>query len=311
MLQSAIYIGDVFHRRFDPCEHTLSYRTFFMLLTLDELPALKNISALFAWNRRAWFSFHDTDHGLPENVERQNSKTDLKDQLAALLTKNEIPAKSWSFQLLTMPRTLGYAFNPISLVYCSDEDGRLRAMIYEVNNTFGERFHYVLPVDGDDKHIRQQCSKKLFVSPFFDTQGCYEFDVLKPDEKLSFTIDYLTNNELKLRASFSGRRLSFSSQNLRALLMSNSMTTYKVVAGIHWEAAKLWWKGVPIVNHVPLNTVAPRTREKSDIRSVETSRLSRKNSYNISQYPQSREASIGEIPLSTTEFSIEKEQDEK
>lgn len=252
MLQSALYTGQVFHKRYGPKEHILNYRSFFILLDLDELPALQNISSLFAWNRRGWFSVHETDFGPRPSRINDDRPNLLKRELEALLVTHGFPDSEWHFQLLTMPRTLGYAFNPISLVYCHDIDNKLSAMIYEVSNTFGERIHYVLPVENSEAPIRQHCKKKLFVSPFFDMDGDYFFEVDTPKNKLNFKIDYIVEDELKLRASFTGVRQDFTSKNLRSLALKQSNATYKVILGIHWEAIKLWWKGLPVVNHVPL-----------------------------------------------------------
>lgn len=256
MLTSAIYTGQVFHKRYGPKEHTLQYNSFFLLLALEELPRLQNISSLFSWNRRAWFSFNDTDFG--NNADKNNHEhlLSLQNNLEALLSARGFSEPHWRFELLTMPRTLGYAFNPISIIYCRDANNTPKAMIYEVNNTFGERIHYVLPVPTDQaiesERIRQRCGKELFVSPFFDMDGCYSFDVSKPNKNINFKIDYLVEDELKLRASFAGIRHDFTPQNLRSLALSHSATTYKVILGIHFEAVKLWWKGLALVNHVPL-----------------------------------------------------------
>ena len=253
MLNSAIYTGRVFHRRLEQREHQLDYTTFYFLLDLDELQSLSTVSRLFNAGRRAWFSFHEADYGVAKpEVARREERSSLQTQYQALLAEHGLTASRWHFQLLTMPRILGYAFNPISLLYCNDNKGDLRAMIYEVNSTFGERIHYVLPVTDAGSRVRHQCQKEMFVSPFFDLQGHYEFDVGQPLDKLNFCIDYFARDELSLRASFSGRRLDFSASNLRKLAVTKSNTTIKVIAGIHWEAIKLWLKGLAIVNHVPL-----------------------------------------------------------
>lgn len=254
MLNSAIYPGQVYHRRFEPVEHTLRYRTFFLLIDLDELPELSKISRLFSYNRRNWFSFFPSDHGLLRDGKKFNSAdsgNELRRQLSTLLQQHGLPRHRWHFRMLTMPRTLGYVFNPISLIYCYDEQQNLQAMIYEVNNTFDERTHYVRPVDHQAR-ILQRCRKELFVSPFFNMDGFYHFDVARPGETVDFKIDYLDDNTLRLRANFVGRRIAFNAKSLRSLALHYSNTTYKVVVGIHWEAMKLWWKGLPIVNHVPL-----------------------------------------------------------
>lgn len=251
-MQSAIFTGQVYHKRFEPVEHTLSYRTFYLLLDLDECAELNTISSLFGYNKRAWLSFWEQDFGLKNSAQVGDARRALKNQFSTMLADNGMRARHWSFQILTMPRILGYAFNPISLIYCRDETGQLAAMIYEVNNTFDERIHYVLPVKDYDTRIKHNCAKEMFVSPFSDMQGSYAFDVGLPRDRLSYAIDYNVEGNLKLRASFSGQRFAFDPVNLRRLALKRSGTAIKVIAGIHWEAVKLWWKGLPIVNHVPL-----------------------------------------------------------
>ncbi|MGR8946933.1 MAG: DUF1365 domain-containing protein [Gammaproteobacteria bacterium] len=255
-MQSAIYTGQVYHKRYEPVEHTLRYRTFYLLLDLDEAEQLNEISRLFGYNRRAWFCFKDNDFG-PKRTSRGNPKSiapvvSLKSAYRELLEKHAIRAERWSLQILTMPRILGYAFNPISLIYCRDESGVLRAMIYEVNNTFDERIHYVLPVTGHAPSVTHRCAKEMFVSPFFDLEGHYAFNVGLPQQYLNYRVDYLVDETLKLRASFCGERRDLNPSTLRKLALYRSGAAVKVIAGIHWEAVKLWWKGLPIVNHVPL-----------------------------------------------------------
>ena len=251
-MQSAIFTGQVFHKRFEPVEHTLSYRTFYFLIDLDECSTLNSVSRLFGYNRRAWLSFWEQDFGPKADSTNASTVKTLKNRFTNILAEKGLHAERWSFQILTMPRILGYAFNPISLIYCRDENNQLVAMIYEVNNTFDERIHYVLPVHDADARIKHGCNKEMFVSPFSDMRGRYAFDVGLPADKLNYRIDYLVEDELRLRASFSGIRLPFEANNLRKLALTRSGTAIKVITGIHWEAVRLWWKGLSVVSHVPL-----------------------------------------------------------
>ncbi|MEQ8233483.1 MAG: DUF1365 domain-containing protein [Gammaproteobacteria bacterium] len=245
-LGSSIYTGSVVHRRAAPRAHALRYGVFYLLLDLDELPVLDACSRLFGYNRAAWFSFHDVDHGYGDG-------TPFRAWLDAALDTAGIDAGDWHFRVLCMPRVLGYVFNPITVVYCYAPDGRLGAMVYEVNNTFGERLGYVVPVHGDDATrgiLRQRCEKALFVSPFFDMQGHYEFSVRPPGARLALGIDYREGDALRLRAVFSGQRHAFAASTLRALAWRYPAATLKVITAIHYEALKLWLKGVPVVRHV-------------------------------------------------------------
>ncbi len=240
---SAIYVGDVFHRRVATRRHNLRYRVFYLLLDLDEALPTAAASRLFGWNRPAWLSFHDADHGAGDG-------RPLRDWLDDTLHHAGLADTRWQYRILCMPRVAGYVFNPISVIYCYRADGQLGAMVYEVNNTFGERLSYVLPVGDSSARIRQSCEKALFVSPFFDLSGHYEFDLSQPTDKLTLRIDYRREGNLSMRAAFSGRRLPFTAANLRSVAMRYPAATLKVIAAIHFEALKLWLKGIPLVKHV-------------------------------------------------------------
>jgi DUF1365 family protein len=140
-LLSALYPGWVMHRRLAPRVHRFKYRVFAMLLDLDELPLLDRYLRFFAWNRFGLFGFQDRDHG---------DGRPLKVWLDSLLAEAGIVARG-SRQVLCYPRILGYVFNPLSVWFCRDERGALKAVIYEVHNTYDERHAYVLPMGDDEK----------------------------------------------------------------------------------------------------------------------------------------------------------------
>lgn len=238
-MKSAIYAGQVYHRRFGARQHTLRYRVFYLLLDLAELEALDRISALFRVNRTGWFSFHDSDHG--------NGSGSYRDWCVRVLREAGIADASAGFQVLTTPRVFGYVFNPISVVYCRRADGSIGAMIYEVNNTFGERIAYAIPVTHRRPAIRQRCDKAMFVSPFYDLEGTYEFGVREPRDTLHLTIDYHNRGARQLRAVFQGQFRPFTRGQLIRLALGFPAASLKLIAGIHYEALKLWIKGVPLV----------------------------------------------------------------
>jgi DUF1365 family protein len=157
-----------------------------------------------------------------------------------------LDARRWRFEVLCLPRVCGYVFNPISVVYCRDETG-LVAMVYEVNNTFGDRVHYVLPVaDPASRVVRQRCAKTLYVSPFFDVEGGYRFDLTPADARVALSIRHEDEQGLRLHAGFTGRRLPWTAANLLRCALRFPFATLKVIVGIHWEALALWRKGVPL-----------------------------------------------------------------
>lgn len=240
-MKSAVYHGQIYHRRFGARQHTLRYRVYYLLLDLDELPALDEISRLFGINRKAWISFLESDHG--------DGTGTYRDWCNAVLRQAGIADAGTAFQVLTTPRVLGYTFNPISMVYCRRVDGSLGAMIYEVNNTFGERIAYAVPVTRGSGRIRQRCEKSMFVSPFYDLEGNYEFNVTEPLDTIELGIDYYSDDARQLRAVFRGQRRALTRGELVRLALGFPAASVKIIAGIHYEALKLWLKGVPLIRH--------------------------------------------------------------
>ncbi len=254
-LRSALYVGRVTHHRAKPRVHDLVYTLFYALIDLDELPRLVR-PGLFGWNARALMSFRDRDHG-------HGDGRPFREVLEELLVAAGLPGRRHRFEVLCLPRVAGYVFNPLSVIYCHDGDD-LVAMVYEVSNTFGERVHYVLPVAAADaaQVIRQRCGKTMYVSPFFDVSGGYRFDLTRPRERLALSIRYEDEEGLRLHAGFTGQRLAWTTRNLLAASARFPFATAKVIAGIHWEALRLWLKGLPL--H-PRPTV---TEHHEDVRPV-------------------------------------------
>lgn len=238
MTASALYTGAVVHARVRPLRHRLRYRMLNMLLDLDELPALDRRLALFGHNRRALFSFHDGDHG-------DGSTTPLRAQVETVLRAGGIDPAAGRILVLCMPRVLGMVFNPLTVYFCHGADGRLQAMLYEVNNTFGQRHSYLIPVEGAvDGVLRQRCDKRFYVSPFMDMDLTYAFRVSMPDTTLSVAIDAHDGEGPLLFAAFTGRRRPLTDARLFTAFLTHPLLAGRVVGGIHWEALKLWWKGV-------------------------------------------------------------------
>lgn len=242
MINSAIYAGDVVHVRHRPRRHHLRYRVFSLLIDLDELPLLAARSRLFGYNRGALFSFHDADHG-------DGTAGGLRPWIEARLAEAGIAIARPTISVQCYPRILGYVFNPLTLYFCSDEAGRLRAVLYEVCNTYGERHTYVLPTVGQTAVIRQSAPKLHFVSPFVPMECRYEFLIRPPGGRLLVRIEEADAAGPLLVASFSARRCEWSDTALWRMFLGYPLMTFKVTAAIYWEALKLLWKGVPIFAH--------------------------------------------------------------
>jgi DUF1365 family protein len=237
---SALYVGRVAHRRFAPKDHQLTYPTFQLLLDLDETRALGRSLWLFSIGQFNMFSHHDRDHG-------DGCAVSLRAWVAAKLVESGVSAELGRIQLLAMPRMLGFVFNPVSLYYCHDVAGDLVAVIYEVHNTFGERHSYVqAALDSGSRRQRHARAKSFRVSPFMPMDLVYDFELHLPGEALRNTIDVRTKSgERLLTATFAGHRRPLNDRNLLAVFVQYPLLTLGVVAAIHWQALKLWLKGVP------------------------------------------------------------------
>ena len=243
---SCIYNGTVMHRRTRPRRHQLSYTVTSFLLDLDELPQLDRAVTGFAYNRFNLFAFHDRDHG-------PGTGAPLRPWVEQQLARAGISLDGGPIRLLCYPRTLGYVFNPISIYFCYQRSGAadtLAAILYEVTNTFRERHGYLIPVElTDGEIIRQACAKELYVSPFIDMDMVYNFQIRPPAEEFAVGIQETDKDGTLLYASFSGKRQALTSRASLLSFLRFPLLTLKVIGGIHWEALKLWLKGVPLVHH--------------------------------------------------------------
>ncbi len=272
-----LYDGDVTHARLEPFRHQFRYRVFSLLLDIDRIGEAARASWLFAHNRFGLVSFRDEDHGPRDG---SPLRPWVEQQLASIgVTLDDGPV-----QLLCFPRILGYVFNPISVYYCHGPDGTLRAVIYEVANTFGDTHAYVLPAQaGPDGLVRQATDKVFYVSPFMAMDGHYAFAVRVPGERLRLAIRYArdrhtpNNTEsrpeakpenrpepVKLMAILVGVRRAFTDTALAGLLLRQPFMTLKVTAGIHWEAVKLWFKGATYQPDYPPNGIEMRDKTHHD-----------------------------------------------
>ena len=233
-MNSNIYNGYVTHTRFKPVKHFLKYKTFSLFIDLDELELLDKKFKIFSFNKFNIFSFHNKDHG------ERNGKS-LKEWVLYNLKKFKIEKNINRIKLLCYPRIFGYVFNPLSIFYCY-ENNILKAVFYEVKNTFNEQHTYIFKIK-DDKNIQQSCKKKFYVSPFMDMKTFYNFELKPPADKLSVLIKQTDKNGLILTALQTGERKNFSSKQLIINFFKYPLMTLKIISAIHFEALLLWKKG--------------------------------------------------------------------
>lgn len=236
--QSALYVGRVRHHRFRPRPHALAYRVFWMLIDLDEIDELAARLSLFSRNRFNLYAFRDADYG-------DRSGRPLRPQIEAALSDAGIAHDGGPIRLLTMPRILGYAFNPLSTYFCYRRDGSLCATVYEVHNTFGETHSYVAPADAAGRTLRQEACKLFHVSPFMGLDMRYAFSVAPPGERVSVAIDGHDAEGRLIATTLGGKRRALSDAALLLLLATHPLLTLKVTAAIHWHALRLLAKRIP------------------------------------------------------------------
>ena len=253
---SALYVGQVAHRRKSPMRHRLRYRTYSMLIDLDELDELTDSNRLLSHNRWNLFSVHDRDHGPRDG-------TALRPWIDCELAAAGIDLEGGSVQLLLYPRILGYTFNPLTIWFCHHADGSLRAVLYEIHNTFGHSHSHLVPITGAAPH-RHSFDKELHVSPFFDQDGRYAFTLRPPTERFSVSIDYTTAEADLLTATMVGERHPLHDLSMLRVFATHPMLTLKITLGIHWNALRLLLKGakyrsVPPPPSTPVSVTATST----------------------------------------------------
>ena len=243
-MHPGLFVGQVVHQRLSPVKHHLSYGMFQCLLDIDAIDETVGPLRSMSHNRFNLLSFYDNDHGPP--CAQLGLKATLSQRLRAFLQSQDLPYEIGRIWLMSMPRLLGFVFNPISIYWIEDTDGALMACVYEVNNTFGDRHFYVLrsshAVTG---RLKQSCPKHMHVSPFMQTMGMgYDFDIITPSQRFGLKIVLKDKEEPVLWASFVARRMALTNINIMRQFWATPFMTFKVVAAIHWEAIKLIAKGL-------------------------------------------------------------------
>lgn len=278
---SALYESRVLHERFAPRRHRFAYRLFYLALDLDELPALGRRLRLFSLGGFNLFGLRERDYlPLDEPVHNpsaggarspgavsgparpevtlppRNARPQvghhfaLKQRVAAFCARHGVTLPDDArVTLVTLPRVLGYQFNPVSFYFCRDAAGAPLAAIAEVTNTFREMKAYFVPlaparpVAGSFFHLR--APKHFYVSPFSDVDVAFDFTLRAPGEKLAVRIDDFAAGARTLHSTLTGERRPLTDARLAWYAVKFPLLTLRVIALIHWQALRLWLKRVP------------------------------------------------------------------
>jgi DUF1365 family protein len=229
----------VVHRRLRPAQNSFRYRVAYLCLDLDEVERAHG-----RWlkiDRPGVISFRRADHGACDG-------SPLRPWLNAVLDRHGLGETcDGEVVLMTLPRLLGYVFNPVSFWFCRDRRGSLRAVLCEVSNTFGERHCYLVHRDDRQPISAEEWfdGRKVFhVSPFLPVDGRYRFRFQLDAERARVDVNYHDREGLMLATSVGGRREPLCDRSMLRRFVANPTMTLAVIARIHWQALQLWRKRI-------------------------------------------------------------------
>lgn len=240
-LKNALLNADIAHKRLIPRLNQFLYKGYYICVDIDEIEKLQSL--FFAVNKFNIFSFYNRDHGLRDN-------TSCVLWIKKILQDENIKIDG-KIYLLTMPRILGYVFNPVSFWFCLNSQNQLQAVLAEVNNTFGESHNYLIyEKNGENLNSQKfyEANKDFYVSPFMKVEGKYKFRFVFDEKKIGVWIDYFDNeNRLILNTSLVGKRFDLNDFSLLKNFITIPFLTFKVIFLIHFQALKLFFKKIKYV----------------------------------------------------------------
>lgn len=241
-LKPAIIFAEVMHKRLSPKVNAFTYGIYYLSFPLSRMQELDD-GWRFGVNKRGLLSFHEKDHGMRDG-------SALLPWITALLADQGITKADGEIILVAMPRVFGYVFNPVSFWFCLDKAGAIRAVVSEVNNTFGER-HCYLCIHPDQRPILEndvlKAQKMFHVSPFLEREGHYEFRFNLQADKFGAWIIYYDLKGKKLLTALTGFMEPYTSRFRSKAFWRYPLVTYRAVFLIHWQAIKLIIKGISYI----------------------------------------------------------------
>ena len=237
-MNSQILLSSIVHKRFIPFKHNLKYKVPSLYLNVDDLSNINNNYKFFSLNTFNLFSFYECDHGYRD-------QRSIKKFVIDSLSKYKIKYKNLKIMILCFPRILGYVFDPLSIIYCFDNN-KLISILYEVKNTTNEQHTYIFKghTDSSAFKLSHECSKQFYVSPFIEMEAYYKFFNKMIKDQININIDLFDKNNRKvLTASQYGKFVEFNAKNMFKFLSYNPLLGFKVMVGILFEAIKIISKG--------------------------------------------------------------------
>ena len=237
-LEPGVFVGKVVHRRLQPVAHALSYSVASFLLDVDDLA--HNLPSLVRYNRFGLFSIDDRDHG------HKDQPQSIRDFAWREMQKYKGTGDVTRILMLCYPRMLGYTFNPLTVFFGLDADDNVRMQLFAVHNTFGGRHIYPSGPFTPGEQQFSTTEKTFRVSPFNKIEGHYGLRASRPLETVSIGVSLHTDKGAVLNAYFSGKRRPLTNAVCLRVFLALPLMTLKVMAAIHWEALKLWAKGLKL-----------------------------------------------------------------
>ena len=240
---SCLYRGTVSHERLAPKLNAFSYGIYFLLLDLDTIGETATRIRLFSHNRLNLFSLHDGDHGARDG-------TPPRAWIDVVLAGVNISLDGGYIMLLTFPRVLGFRFFPVSFWYCYHQDGTLRAVLAEVNNTFRQSHNYLLHKEGKPLLWGEELTahKVFYVSPFIEISPIeYHFELTEPGGELEIAMDVLQDERTLLLARLKLDRQKLSDRTLLRFFFRYGPMSLRAILFIYWQALKIRSKGIRTV----------------------------------------------------------------